>query len=213
MQILNGRNTENHSIIYTDSDKQRFLIPPCCKFIKEDVRTALTSTDLRNENDVDLIVMDPPWWNKYIRRVKTACSTAGYAMLDKDGMLSMPIQHFVRPNTLVAIWCTNSPSHIASVHTELLPRWGLKLLATWYWIKVRANRIIIYIFSLNSSQVTKYGDTVCEFGLPLRKQPFEQLFIACHTDSDRFEGIGSTKYLFSIPSAIHSHKPPLIGRS
>lgn len=211
MQSLNGRNTESHSVIYTGADNERFLIPPHCKFIKEDVRIALSSTDLRNENDLDLIVMDPPWWNKYIRRVKAASSTASYAMLDKDGMLNMPIEHFVRPNTLVAIWCTNSPSHIGSIHTELLPRWGLKLLATWYWIKVRTNKCYAN-FSLNSLQVTKYGDTVCEFGLPLRKQPFEQLFIACHADSDRFEGLKSNKYLFSIPSAIHSNKPPLIGR-
>lgn len=64
-----------------------------------------------------------------------------------------------------------------------------------------------------SGQITKHGDTVCEFDVPLRKQPFEQLFIAAHIASDQhqFKTIPDAHCFFSVPSAIHSQKPPLTG--
>lgn len=61
-------------------------------------------------------------------------------------------------------------------------------------------------------KITKYGETICEFSLPLKKQPFERLFIACPIDTDRSFEIPEEKFIFSIPSAIHSHKPPLDGK-
>lgn len=71
-------------------------------------------------------------------------------------------------------------------------------------------------FLLNSRiyfqfQITKYGRTICEFDLPLKKQPFERIFIACHNESIQDFKIPDEKLIFSIPSAIHSHKPPLHG--
>lgn len=60
--------------------------------------------------------------------------------------------------------------------------------------------------------MTKSGDTICDFGLPLKKQPFERVFIACHNKTTQYDNIPNEKFIFSIPSAIHSHKPPLNGK-
>lgn len=199
-QKIRGSNPTRHTIKSSISTRS-FLIPSNSNFVQDDVRNGLTSI----ETTFDFIVMDPPWWNKYIRRVVRATtvasspssSSSGYQMLCKEDILSMPIERLVhRTNGLVAIWCTNSPSHIADIHSELLPKWNLKLLTIWFWIKI-----------------TTSGETVCDFGLPLQKQPFEQLFIACHKDAaaEKFDDLrrNGRRYLFSVPSAIHSHKPPI----
>lgn len=193
-KTIRGSNTTCYPIKSSIST-QSYLIPPSCHFVQDDIRhVALSST-------FDFIIMDPPWWNKYIRRVVRAtngsaaeAASSGYSMLGKEDILSIPIERLTEAG-LVAIWCTNSPSHIAAIHTELLPKWNLKLLSIWFWIKL-----------------TTSGETVCDFGLPLQKQPFEQLFIACPNGAavDLFKELCQTRYLFSVPSAIHSHKPPLV---
>lgn len=62
-------------------------------------------------------------------------------------------------------------------------------------------------------QITNHGEPICDFGMAFQKQPFEKVFIACHVDSDDriFDHIEREKFIFSVPSAIHSHKPPLVG--
>lgn len=60
-------------------------------------------------------------------------------------------------------------------------------------------------------QITKYGETICHFDLPLKKQPFERIFIACHMDSTHAFNISDEQLIYSVPSGIHSHKPPLHG--
>lgn len=58
-------------------------------------------------------------------------------MLTNDIIANIPVERAVQPNkTLVAIWCTNAPSMIDVVKQTFLSKWKLKLLATWYWIKV-----------------------------------------------------------------------------
>ena len=37
---------------------------------------------------------------------------------------------------LVALWLTNRERHRRFVEQELLPAWGLRAVATWFWIKV-----------------------------------------------------------------------------
>lgn len=37
---------------------------------------------------------------------------------------------------MVALWVTNRDRLWRFVHQELLPGWGLSLVATWYWLKV-----------------------------------------------------------------------------
>lgn len=61
------------------------------------------------------------------------------------------------------------------------------------------------------TQVTTAGDPVCNFTTPPGKQPFEQiLFGSRHVQ--HYSSIPSEKLIVSIPSALHSHKPPLQGK-
>lgn len=58
-------------------------------------------------------------------------------MLTNKDISNIPIAKWVSmDHTLVAIWCTNAPSMINYVRDKLLAKWDLKLLATWFWIKV-----------------------------------------------------------------------------
>lgn len=58
-------------------------------------------------------------------------------MLTNDDIANTPIADWTTVDqTLVAIWCTNAPSTIQAVREEFLKKWNLKLLATWFWIKV-----------------------------------------------------------------------------
>ena len=34
------------------------------------------------------------------------------------------------------MWVTNRERHQRFIHEELLPHWGLKHVATWFWLKV-----------------------------------------------------------------------------
>lgn len=61
-------------------------------------------------------------------------------------------------------------------------------------------------------QITKSGDPVCEFNVPLKKQPYEKIYLAAHIESERELQIDDINLLLSIPSVVHSHKPPLLGR-
>jgi len=47
-------------------DKEYFLFPPKCRFFCNDVLEMEERVDELGK--FDLIVIDPPWWNKYIRR-------------------------------------------------------------------------------------------------------------------------------------------------
>lgn len=50
------------------------------------------------------------------------------------------------------------------------------------------------------------GDTICNFNTAPGKQPYELLVLGSNEVN-----IPDNKLLVSIPSAVHSHKPPLIG--
>lgn len=68
-------------------------------------------------------------------------------MMTNDLIANIPIEKFVsNDGTLVVIWCTNAPSLIAAVLETCLPKWKLKLIATWYWIKVSFYSRFVYRF-------------------------------------------------------------------
>lgn len=139
--------------------------------------------------------------------------------MSNDLIRNIPIEKLIgHDKTLVAIWCTNAPSLIKTVIESFLPKWKLKLVATWYWIKVssiifvRPKQIAFWFLHFFSTfQITKFGETICDFNIPRKKQPFERLFIACPIDCDQAIDIDEERLIFSIPSALHSHKPPLKG--
>lgn len=139
-------------------------------------------------------------------------------MLYNKELLKIPIRELLHSNGIVAIWCTNAPSHLSSISNEIFPSWGITYRAKWYWIKVNytfkyiileldTNKIIN---KLQLLQVTQTGDTVCNINSALGKQPFELLILGSVSKKSEID-IPDGKLLVSVPSAIHSHKPPLTG--
>lgn len=58
--------------------------------------------------------------------------------------------------------------------------------------------------------MTKSGETICDFSYSSVKQPFEFLIFGCLNENLSTK-IPDKKIIMSVPSAIHSHKPPIVG--
>lgn len=131
----------------------------------------------------DFILVDPPWENKSAKRKRS------YATLSRDELLlALPLSRLACPEgCLVAVWCTFNAAHLDFVVRRLLPSWGLPYLTTWYWVKV-----------------TKHGEPVRPFQCP-HKKPVELLVFG----GSAAEALPRDKVLVSVPSSVHSHKPPL----
>lgn len=65
-KVFNGGNTLETPLI-ANIDGTEYVIPANCKFFNGDISNI---SNLSLKNEYDLIVIDPPWWNKYVRRTK-----------------------------------------------------------------------------------------------------------------------------------------------
>lgn len=171
-----------------------YLIPPRCKFFNNKVEMIKSLLPPSDDNKFDFIVVDPPWRNRYIKRVKkNAGPKQGYSMMNDDEISGIPLSEYLKKSSIVVIWCTNSDSHIKAIKEKFLVEWNLTLVSMWQWIKVDAD-----------------GELFCS--LDGGKKPFEQIFIATHRDNgDKLETLRGDYLIFSQSSSIHSHKPPLLG--
>ena len=73
-----------------------------------------------------------------------------------------------------------------------MKRWKVSFRATWYWVKL-----------------TKHGELVTEFSHA--KQPYEVIFLGqkIQPECEKLMDFTDQLVIFSVPSGIHSHKPPL----
>lgn len=164
-----------------------YLFPQNSTFFSKDVSEMYKH--LGNKR-FDLILLDPPWWNKYIRRKRKVSSDA-YNMMYNHDLMNLPVNSLLTDDGLVAVWCTNSEQNYNSLLNDIFPNWNVTFVAKWYWVKV----------------TTKF-EPVCNFSEPPGKQPYEKLIFA-HRKRSLPSPIDG-KLLVSVPSAIHSHKPPLV---
>lgn len=110
-----------------------------------------------------------------------------------DDIQNLQVGSILGNRGLLAIWSTNSKTE--NILNEMLGKWGLLHLTTWYWLKVTTEGKVV-------NPLTKEGG----------KQPFESLIIATKCDTQEIQEVKarcSTKIIISTPSAIHSHKFPL----
>ncbi|GJQ82703.1 hypothetical protein Trydic_g19715 [Trypoxylus dichotomus] len=146
--------------------------------------------EIKGSRKFDVIVLDPPWWNKYIRRKKMKTDNS-YTMMYNDDLKELPVEKLIKDNGIVIIWCTNSPSHMDYLRNVIFEKWKVKFMKKWYWLKV-----------------TIAGKPVCNFSKPPGKQPFEQIIFASRSPHHHVN-IPDERLVMSVPSALHSHKPPL----
>lgn len=58
--------------------------------------------------------------------------------------------------------------------------------------------------------MTQAGDTICNFNSAPGKQPYELLILGSALQKNKVD-IPDGRLMISVPSAVHSHKPPLTG--
>ena len=70
----------------------------------------------------DLILMEPPWSNKHVKRAKK--TNVGYQMMDNDDLAQMPVRKLLKDAGLLFVWCTNKVKHRAAVRAWF-GSWGV----------------------------------------------------------------------------------------
>lgn len=168
---------------------ETYFLPPRSRFLLSDI-TCLKPL-ICGGDKYDLIVLDPPWENKSVKR------SSRYGFLPSSQIRQLPVQMLCATGCVVVTWVTNRPSHLRFVREELYPHWGVKLLAEWLWVKV-----------------TQKGELVFPLDSP-HKKPYEALLLgrvcANSDDTTRSElcEIPDQRLIISVPSALHSQKPAL----
>ncbi|XP_037311852.2 N(6)-adenine-specific methyltransferase METTL4 [Pungitius pungitius] len=166
-----------------------YVIPPRAAFLLSDF-TRMRPL-VRYGKRFDLIVMDPPWENKSVKRSRR------YSSLPSSQLKRLPIPTLASPNCLVVTWVTNRPSHLRFVRDELYPHWGLEVVAEWFWVKVTTSGE--FVFPLDSNH----------------KKPYEVLVLGryrCDAESSAPTSavpVEDQRLIVSVPSALHSQKPCL----
>lgn len=185
--IQNSLGSNYGSAKLEEINSSHFLFPKNCEFFCKD---ACDISSYLPNRKFDLIILDPPWWNKYIRR-KRKKSSDGYNMMYNTELKNLPIESLLNEGGLLVVWCTNSAQNLEDLLNNIFQKWQVQFVAQWFWVKI-----------------TQTGETVCDFSDPPGKQPYEKIIIGSR--SSQFQLPKTDKLVVSIPSAIHSHKPPLI---
>ncbi|XP_053323856.1 N(6)-adenine-specific methyltransferase METTL4 [Spea bombifrons] len=188
-----SRITENNSyhpqIVQLLGEK--YLIPPKSSFLLSDISCM---EPLLQYHRYNVIVIDPPWENKSVKRSKS------YSYLSPMEMKQLPIPALAESDCLVVTWVTNRQKHLRFVKEELYPHWLIKTLAEWHWVKI--TRSGEYVFPLDSDH----------------KKPYEILILgrlekddcsSTRSTEKNLPPIPQQKLIVSAPCKLHSHKPPL----
>ncbi|XP_020826347.1 N(6)-adenine-specific methyltransferase METTL4 isoform X1 [Phascolarctos cinereus] len=180
---------------------QKYLLPPKSSFLLSDL--SCMQPLLNYGKKYDVIVIDPPWQNKSVKRSKRNIYLfiiCRYNYLSSWQIKQIPVPKLAAPNCLVITWVTNRQKHLQFVKDELYPYWSVETLTEWHWVKI--TRSGEFVFPLDSPHKKPYeglvlgriqGKTV----LPLRNPKVKVLPIPDH------------KLIVSVPCTLHSHKPPL----
>lgn len=125
-----GENTS--AALSVEIQNTRYLFPKGCKFYCSHISNISKHLE---DKKFDLILLDPPWWNKYIRRKKLKTNDS-YSMMYNDELKMLPIENLITKNGIVVVWCTNSISHLNYMKREIFKKWNVEYIKKWYWIKV-----------------------------------------------------------------------------
>ncbi|XP_066435707.1 N(6)-adenine-specific methyltransferase METTL4 isoform X2 [Eleutherodactylus coqui] len=172
---------------------EKYLLPPRSSFLLSDISCM---DPLLHYKKYGIIVIDPPWENKSVKRSKR------YNSLSPLEIKQLPIPDLAAPDCLVITWVTNRQKHLRFVKEELYPHWSIRSLAEWHWVKVTQSGE--FVFPIDS----------------VHKKPYEILILGRLISSDNSTAreletvlppIPEHKVIVSVPSSLHSHKPPLSG--
>ena len=185
--VREGGNKQMFTVL-----EEQVLLPPRSSFLQGNVRTCLSSM-VKQSQLFDVILMDPPWENKHVKRELKR--NRGYEMLGNEDIGNLLIPKILSEQGLVLVWCTPSQRHLNAV-SEWMTKWGCHYVEKILWMKV-----------------TRSGEPVVDLAKK-HKQTFEVLFVGSKVDllvarGSRSPGLVMPKVITSVPSAVQSHKPPL----
>ncbi|KAK9905667.1 hypothetical protein WJX75_004219 [Coccomyxa subellipsoidea] len=186
------KNTNDAERVASAFNKQ-VLIPSRCRFLISDVTRLQPLLAGVPEGGFDCVVMDPPWENKSAKR------SGHYPTLPSRHLLSVPIARLLKQEGgLLAMWVTNRERLRRFVDQELLPKWGLEQVATWFWLKVT-----------NSGQLVSPLEVA-------HRRPYEVLLLARPRSSNASGGAVCQEQCRAVPDMVffavpgdHSRKPHL----
>ncbi|KAG8167669.1 hypothetical protein KVR01_003358 [Diaporthe batatas] len=140
----------------------------------------------------DLIVMDPPWPSRSVRRKRGSYHTANDLDDMRETLSLIPIASHLATGGLLAVWITNKARVLELLTSPrgLFAEWGLELVAEWTWLKV-----------------TTSGEPILSVDSAWRK-PWERLLIAKRRGVELAKLPSQGKVIVSVPD-LHSRKPNL----
>ncbi|KAL7600277.1 hypothetical protein Lser_V15G21897 [Lactuca serriola] len=171
---------------------RHYIIPKQSSFYMSDLKQIHGLIPVKRDCGYNLIVVDPPWENS------SAYQKLKYPTLPNRYFLSLPIEKLAhKDGALVALWVTNKEKLRVFIEKDLFPKWGVKYLATHYWLKVKAD-----------------GSLIGELDL-FHHRPYECLVLGyCYPEVEdldyfsKLKSIPDGQVLISIPGD-YSRKPPV----
>lgn len=140
----------------------------------------------------DIVVLDPPWPSRSVRRKKKNSYSTAYDIEEMRNLLDLiPVAGHLKPEGIVAIWVTNKPAVMDLLKTPggLFDQWNVEFIGEWIWVKL-----------------TSKGEPIVDFKSTWRK-PWERLLFAKRKGSSR-KLQPQRKVIFAVPD-LHSRKPNL----
>ncbi|ATY62772.1 MT-A70 family [Cordyceps militaris] len=140
-----------------------------------------------------LIVVDPPWPNRSVRRTTATYKTAASLSGTQNLLRAIPVRAHLADDGLVAVWITNKPRivDLLAAPGGVLHAWGVEVVAEWTWLKVTAAGQPLY--PLDSAW----------------RRPWEKLLVAKRVGRPAPDGL-APKTIIAVPD-VHSRKPNLRG--
>ncbi|KAI1210883.1 MT-A70 family [Annulohypoxylon truncatum] len=148
-------------------------------------------TFLANAPMFDLIVLDPPWPSRSVKRKRNSYKIANDMRETKDLLTKIPVASHLKPDGLVAIWVTNKTavSDVLLSPSGIFSEWGIEFIGEWVWLKI-----------------TSSGNPVVDVEAQWRK-PWERLLLGRKRGST-WQAPIPTKVILGVPD-VHSRKPNL----
>ncbi|XP_052049770.1 N(6)-adenine-specific methyltransferase METTL4 [Apodemus sylvaticus] len=171
---------------------QKYLLPPKSSFLLSDI--SCMQPLLNCSKTFDVIVIDPPWENKSVKRSNR------YSSLSPQQIKQMPVPKLAAADCLIVTWVTNRQKHLCFVKEELYPSWSVEVVAEWYWVKITNSGE--FVFPLDSPHKKPYECLVLG-------RVKENTALSLRNTDVRVPPVPDHKLIVSVPCVLHSHKPPL----
>ncbi|CAA0819100.1 Methyltransferase-like protein 2 [Striga hermonthica] len=172
---------------------RKYILPKRSFFYMSDINQIDNLIPADSDCGFNLIMIDPPWENS------SAHQKQKYRTLPNRYFLSLPIKQLAHiDGALVALWVTNREKLRNFVENELFPKWGVKHAATFYWLKVRPDGLLVSELDLFHHRpyeclilgFSQGKDMTSEQLLSLKCIPDNQIFISVPGDYSRKPPIG-----------------------